>query len=144
MHYSSLGYSSYSQYLNGNEWKKLHDFYYKHCGSYRCGICGIKTDLVLHKRSYEHLSLQSLRKKFWFNFLIAWYLKRLMSWLCHKCHKQVHFYKNGTKVPMVYNTLYRREKLLLWQHRSWQVAKWLLLALLVVSTLIYLSHLSDH
>lgn len=122
MHFSELGYQTYDGnegYLGGHEWKQLHDFFYTFCGSYRCRVCHKKRGLVLHKRTYEVLSLRALRKKFFHikPLMIRW-LKRHFVWLCHEHNHQVHFYDDGTRVPLKYTALWKREQEVYRRHKS--------------------------
>lgn len=109
MNYRELGYSKYDDYLQGSEWTEIKDFFYKHCGPYQCRICRKSRLLLLHKRSYEFLTMDSLRKKYIFKVLIIRRLKKLMCWLCFPHNGEIHFYDNGTRVPLEYDFLLKRE-----------------------------------
>jgi hypothetical protein len=119
MHYSEFGYDNYDEYLNGKEWHEIKDFYYKHIKPYKCGICKQHIKLLLHKRNYAHLSLKSLRRKYVLNFLIVRYLRKNMVYLCHKHNSMIHFYDNGSRVPLVYKDLVAREQYIKWRENSW-------------------------
>lgn len=118
MHYTELGYDEYEDFINGPEWKELHDFFYKYCGPYLCGICGKNRNLNLHKRSYEHITMKTLRRKYLFRFLIVRYLKKYMVWLCKVHNGEIHFYDNGSRVPLSYQALLKREIQVRRKHKS--------------------------
>lgn len=110
MNYRELGYQYYDDYLAGPEWKEIHDFFYKFCGPYECRICRKPRQLLLHKRSYQFLTMKALRKKYIFKQLIIRVLKKLMCWLCKFHNGEIHFYDNGQRVPLEYAYLLRRER----------------------------------
>lgn len=118
MHYSQLGYKDYDEYLDGPEWEEIRRFFYENCGPYQCRICTQPRKLLLHKRSYEHLTMKSLRRKYIFKFLIVRRLKKLMCWLCFPHNGEIHFYDDGRRVPLQYEYLLRREQEIDRRHRS--------------------------
>jgi hypothetical protein len=120
MYYSDLGYPSYGSYLKGKEWADLHEFFYQKCGPYQCKLCGQAKELVLHKRSYQYLTLRKLYRRFLFTFAVKWYLRRKMIWLCHACHAQMHFYDDGERVPTEERSLKRREFFLRVRNFLWR------------------------
>lgn len=109
MRYKDVGpYKQYQEYVEGPEWQEIKNFYYENCGEYKCAICPNHWRLVLHKRSYQFLTMKALRRRFVFKFLIVAYLKRNMVWLCFPHNGQVHF-KKGKRVPLDYKSLMKRE-----------------------------------
>ena len=110
MIYKDLGYQEYNDYLEGEEWQEIKNYFYEHCGSYECRGCHVKQGLVLHKRSYRFLTLSAIKKRYIFPFWVKWYLKKYMVWLCHDCNKLVHFYSDGRRVDLDYKSLMKREK----------------------------------
>lgn len=118
MYYSDFGYKDYQEYLDGPEWEEIRVFFYENCGEYKCRVCGKRRRLVLHKRSYEYLGIKALRRHYFFTFLIIRKLRRLMVWLCFSCNREIHFYENGIRVPLIYDYLWRREQQVYKQHRS--------------------------
>jgi hypothetical protein len=125
MHYKDFGYSKYNDFLTGPEWQELHDYFYRNCGRYRC-FCGKYRFLKLHKRTYQHLTLGSLKRRFWyFKPLIVKWLKKHFVWLCSEHNGQVHFYDDGSRVPLNYQALLAREKEI--KRRLWPWWKKLLL-----------------
>ncbi len=123
MNYKDVGnYKNYQEYVEGKEWKEIKDFFYANCGQYKCGICPNHWRLVLHKRSYEFLTMKALYKRFWFKFLVVWYLKKYMVWLCFPHNGQVHF-KNGKPVPLEYETLLEREEEVRWMYYRSRILK---------------------
>lgn len=119
MYYSDLGYKHYQEYVNGPEWREVKDYFYEHCGEYICRICGKRQGLLLHKRSYEYLTMQKLRQKFWFKFRIVRYMKKYMVWLCFPCNNEVHFDDEGRKIVLDYAILWKREQLIYRRHNAW-------------------------
>ena len=119
MHYRKLGYSTYNEYLKGAEWSEIHQFFYQNCSPYRCRVCGKSRRLLLHKRSYEYLSMRSLRRKYIIKIIIVRAMRRLMCWLCRDCNRLIHFYDDGRRVPLEYSYLLRREKEIIKRQRSW-------------------------
>ena len=110
MHYQELGYDEYDQYLVGPEWKEIKAFFYKHCKRYECDICGVRENLALHKRSYKFLTLPELKKQYkGDSSKILRYLHTYIVYLCKGCNRKVHFYADGTKVPLEYRKLKQRE-----------------------------------
>ncbi len=104
MYYTDLNYDSYDEYLKGPEWEEIHDIFYQKGGEYRCRICWGKKGLILHKRSYFHLTPEFFRvaDKKW--------LRMVLVWLCEKHNNQIHFYKKDEKVPLDYLFLWERER----------------------------------
>lgn len=94
MYFYELGYASYEEYLQSRHWEKLKEQRIKNKNA-KCYICGSKTWLLLHHRTYEHLG----REK-----------KGELVVLCTRCNKLVHFYDNGKRVPLTYKALLAREK----------------------------------
>jgi hypothetical protein len=119
MHYKELGYKDYGEFLAGPEWEQLHNYFYENCGPYRCGVCGVHRHLLLHKRTYDHLTLFSLKKRFFFvKPLIVRWLRKHFVWLCSNHNNLIHFYDNGARVPLEYNALVAREKVVINMHKS--------------------------
>lgn len=118
MHYQDFGYEKYHDYLDGPEWQEIHDFFYKYCGPYKCLVCGQTRRLLLHKRSYEYLSMKELRRKYILRFIVIYKLKRLMCWLDQEHNGQVHFYDDGRRVPLLFDALSAREKIIVKRHKS--------------------------
>jgi 5-methylcytosine-specific restriction endonuclease McrA len=110
MHYKDFGYDEYDQYLVGPEWRGLNQYFYENRDKYECGVCGERSGLVLHKRSYKFLSLGELKRKYRGDKTkVMRYLHTYMVYLCRHCHRQVHFLPNGDRVPMQYRALKDRE-----------------------------------
>lgn len=115
MYYHQLGYDTYSEYLEGEDWQKIHEFFYENIKPYKCRVCGKNRNLVLHKRTYERLTLDQFKR--WFR-VDRRTLKHAMVWLCKSCNSRVHFYDNGTKVPLVYRDLMAREQVVYKRYHS--------------------------
>ncbi len=112
MYYTELGYDQYDLYLQGPEWKAIKSFYYEHRKRYECDICGARERVVLHKRSYKFLTLPELKKRYKGDSTkILRYLHTYMTYLCSGCNKKVHFYSDGTRVPLEYRKLREQENL---------------------------------
>lgn len=106
MKYQELGYDTYDEYINSEEWRSIHDYIYRlKLFSYHCRICRKKKALLLHKRSYAYLTLQTVRN------LSKRKLKQIFVWLCHDCNTLIHFYTKTKKVPLCYLFLSERERL---------------------------------
>lgn len=103
MHYSELNYDTYDEYLMGEEWQEIRDIFYRSGVSYRCIICHARRNLLVHKRSYYYLNAHYFRK------CEKWLLELILAYLCHRCNKLVHFYRNGEKVELDYLFLSLRE-----------------------------------
>src|SRR5215213_8981785 len=111
MYYNELGYGDYDDYLVGPEWKAIKQFYFQHCKKYECDICGSQERILLHKRSYKFLSLPELKKRYRGDTTkILRYLHTYMVYLCQGCNRKVHFYGDGTRVPLEYRKLRDREQ----------------------------------
>ncbi len=110
MYYSEPGYDEYDKYLAGPEWREIKTFYYKHCKRYECDICGVRERVLLHKRSYTFLALPELKRRYrGDSSKILRYLHTYMVYLCSRCNKKVHFYADGTRVPLEYRKLREQE-----------------------------------
>jgi hypothetical protein len=110
MYYTELGYDEYDQYLAGPEWKAIKNFYYGNCKKHECDICETRERILLHKRSYKFLTLPELKKRYrGDSSKILRYLHTYMVYLCSSCNKKVHFYPDGSKVPLEYRKLRERE-----------------------------------
>jgi hypothetical protein len=111
MYYNELGYGDYDDYLVGPEWKAIKQFYFAHCNKYECDICGSRERILLHKRSYKFLSLPELKKRYRGDVTkILRYLHTYMVYLCTGCNRKVHFYGDGTRVPLEYRKLREQEQ----------------------------------
>src|SRR3954470_7457 len=111
MYYSELGYGDYDDYLVGPEWKAIKQFYFENRKKYQCDICGSRERILLHKRSYKFLSLPELKKRYRGDTTkILRYLHTYMVYLCQGCNRKVHFYGDGTRVPLEYRKLKDREQ----------------------------------
>lgn len=119
MWYKELNYSHYQEYVNGPEWREIKDYFYEFCGEYKCRICGKKTGLLLHKRSYQYLTLDLIKQKYIFRFLIVRFLKKNMTWLCFPCNRLVHFDDNGEAVTLSFDTLWKREQQIYRRTNAW-------------------------
>jgi len=119
MHYSDLGYKHYQEYVDGPEWQEIKDYFFKHCGEYKCRICGRHWKLLLHKRSYEYLTMEKLRNRFIFKFFIVRYLKKYMTWLCFPDNDLVHFDDDGGRIELDYKKLWRREQQIYRRRNAW-------------------------
>jgi hypothetical protein len=110
MHYKDFGYTDYDDYLVGPEWKSIKQFYFQHCKKYECDICGTRERILLHKRSYKFLSLPELKRRYRGDSTkILRYLHTYMVYLCQGCNRRVHFYGDGTRVPLEYRKLREQE-----------------------------------
>lgn len=112
MYYSDTGnYKNYQEWLDKSpEWEEIKNYFYKNCGPYRCGVCNGHWRLLLHKRSYEYLSLSRLKRRYWYiKPLVVWWLRKHMVWLCFPHNGEIHF-KNGEKLPLKYDILVWRER----------------------------------
>lgn len=103
MYYTELGYDSYDEYLAGEEWHQIRSFFYSLKTPYRCKLCHKRDDLLVHKRSYFHLTPEAFKQ------LKPSFIKKILVYFCHRCNHLVHFQK-GKKVPLDYLYLWEREK----------------------------------
>lgn len=119
MWYKDLNYNHYQEYVNGPEWREIKDYYYENCGVYECRIDKKKRGLLLHKRSYQYLTLDSIKERYIFKYFIKRYLKKNMVWLCFPCNREVHFDDEGKTIELTYSALWKREQLIYRRHNAW-------------------------
>lgn len=105
MYFYDLGYKSYEEYLKGPEWRVIKEYFYQeHRTRYECRICLERQGLRPHHRSYYCLTpieFMKLPKKI---------RNMMLVYLCQRCNDKVHFYRDGTKVPLDYMFLWDREE----------------------------------
>jgi hypothetical protein len=111
MHYQDLGYDTYDDYLSGPEWKEIRNFFYSLSAKYRCRICHVRRDLLVHKRSYYYLQPEA------FKSLAIKYVRRILVYLCPRCNRLVHYYnyKKNQRVPLDHLFLIEREQAIFWR-----------------------------
>jgi hypothetical protein len=109
MKYQALGYDTYDDYLNGEEWQEIRDYFYSLNTPYRCRVCHRNKKLLVHKRTYYALHpsfFKSLSKRM---------IRKILVYLCVPCNDLVHFYDGRKKkkaVPLDYVFLWDREQVI--------------------------------
>lgn len=103
MTYQDLGFRSYQEYLASPHWQELVAKRRRNPDR-QCRICGARTRLVLHHRTYVNLGHEKPGD---------------LVDLCEDCNREVHF--NGRiRTPLFYEYLWPREQMLYKRRRSFK------------------------
>lgn len=94
-----LGFYSYQEYLNSNEWKRVRDFALKNGHGKFCEICGETKNLNIHHRRYTRIHKVSLKKQIEF-----------LTTLCRRCHEIVHLMTNSSTNHGLHSAVRRLRK----------------------------------